>query len=383
MFLIASVFSSVLAAIPVTVLSAILVAIGFEVFDRWTFKLPIRALRRQPGIDRRHAWQNLCVVALVMVVSATATIVTGAIAGFALSCLIFIVNMTRPIVRRRYSGDEIFSKRRRSGSDMEVLLRTARDRIVLELQGALFFGNADELAHLVSNALKESRMILLDLRAISEIDVSGAAILANLAARLQRQGRTVLFCGLATDRLAEASFAAPGAVFSDLDSGLEWMEEESLRAVGVRVAGMAIPMAELDLVRDLDGGERSSLERLLTRRDFAPGATICREGEAADRMWVLTKGTVSVKVESENGPHRIASLAAGTTVGEMALLETGLRSATVTADEEVSSYELGRDAFDIILRDHPRIAQKLLSYFAREMARRLRLSDRDLRAVGG
>ena len=116
---------------------------------------------------------------------------------------------------------------------------------------------------------------------------------------------------------------------------------------------------------------------------FVPNAAICREGETADRMWVLTRGTVSIRMATERGTYRIASLAAGTTVGEMALLETGPRSATVTADEEVSSYELGRDAFDVILRDHPRIAQKLLSYFAREMARRLRLSDRELRAVSG
>jgi hypothetical protein len=137
------------------------------VLDRWTFRLPINALRKRPGIDKRHARQNLCVVVLVMVVSATTTIVTGAVAGFVLSCLIFIINMTRPIVRRRYSGDEIFSKCTRSNSDMELLLRSAGDRVVLELQGVLFFGNAAEFAHLVGEVLKESTMVLLDLHGIS------------------------------------------------------------------------------------------------------------------------------------------------------------------------------------------------------------------------
>ena len=98
-------------------------------------------------------------------------------------------------------------------------------------------------------------------------------------------------------------------------------------------------------------------------------------------MWLLTKGTVSVWLKVENGRRRIASLAAGTTVGEMALLQESVqRSATVSANEGVSAYELSRTTFESILNKHPTIGLKLLKYFTREMARRLRLSDQDLRA---
>jgi SulP family sulfate permease len=99
-------------------------------------------------------------------------------------------------------------------------------------------------------------------------------------------------------------------------------------------------------------------------------------------MWVLVKGSVSVRLRSEHGWRRIAGLAAGTTVGEMAMLDESRRSATVITDGYVSTYELDRRVFDAILRDHPGLAQKLLSYFAREMARRLRLSHRDPRTAG-
>ena len=91
---------------------------------------------------------------------------------------------------------------------------------------------------------------------------------------------------------------------------------------------------------------------------------------------------VSIRLRGEEGFRRIASIAAGATVGEMAMLEGGRRTATVTADADVCAYELRRDAFEATLRAHPLLGQKLLGYFAREMTRRLRLLHRDLRSAG-
>jgi CRP-like cAMP-binding protein len=79
-------------------------------------------------------------------------------------------------------------------------------------------------------------------------------------------------------------------------------------------------------------------------------------------------------------PRRITSSTAGTIFGEMALVEKGHpRSASVIADEDISVFELTRNGFDSILETNPKIAVKLLKHFAQEMARRLRISDSDLR----
>jgi CRP-like cAMP-binding protein len=51
----------------------------------------------------------------------------------------------------------------------------------------------------------------------------------------------------------------------------------------------------------------------------------------------------------------------------------------VIAEEDISVFELTRSAFDSILATNPKIAVKLLKYLAQEMARRLRISDSDLR----
>ena len=388
LFLLIGLFlSQALGAIPVVVLFAILVSIGIQLFDRWSFRLLGDVVRNRQGIDRRHAWQSLSVVAMVMLVTMLSSIVVGAVAGFVLSCLIFIVRMSRPIVRRHYRGNDVFSKRVRSEEDMAILLRSGRRRAVLELQGVLFFGNADDLSRVAKDVLEDSDMILFDCRGISDMDVSGETILGNLVSWSRQRGKVVLFCNVPANRITSWTFAKEAnAILPDIDTALEWMEEKALDATAqARSRGRPIPIASIDLVKDLTADELDVLLPLLTRRDFPAGAVICSEGEEADRMWVLTKGSVSVRLHStgEHESRRIDSMAAGTTVGEMALLTAGRRSATVVADEEVLSYELSRAALDTILQTYPQIAVKLLTYFAREMIRRLRINHQELRTLTG
>ena len=82
-------------------------------------------------------------------------------------------------------------------------------------------------------------------------------------------------------------------------------------------------------------------------------------------MWILRKGSVSVLLGQGHGAdaRRIAGMGAGTTVGEMALLEGGKRSSTIVCDEAVEAYDLLRSDFDTIQRDHPEVARKLYGYF--------------------
>jgi CRP-like cAMP-binding protein len=98
-------------------------------------------------------------------------------------------------------------------------------------------------------------------------------------------------------------------------------------------------------------------------------------------MWLLAKGSVSVRLSLGDGRgfRRITSLARGTTLGEMALVESARRSATVVADEAAICYELSRGGFDRILAEDPVLATILLANLSRELARRLRKTSDDLR----
>jgi MFS superfamily sulfate permease-like transporter len=373
-----------LAAVPVAAISALLLQNTLQKVDMWSIRLFFQTLRSPPSAERRRAWFDLAVVGAVMGVTLAISILPGVLAGVVVACVVFIANMSRPIVRRRYSGDVVMSKRMRSAEDVAVLRETGPRRVVLELHGVLFFGNADDLAEATSQEFARAETIIFDCRGVTDVDVSGATILRNLFERSRRQTKRLILCNLPPVHMDMMQGIAAGgkelSIFPDLDSALEWIEEQVLHAqANGRVKTEVLPLARHDFAQGLDDSERVVLAFHLVTKEFAAGATLCVEGEPADRMWLITKGSVSVRLSAARGTRRIASCAVGTTVGEMAFIEGVARSASVIADEDTVCYELGRPAYDQILRTHPAIANKLLTNLSLELARRLRRTSDELR----
>lgn len=373
-----------LAAIPVAAISALLLQNTFQKIDMWSVRLFLRTLRAPPSAERRRAWFDLAVVGTVMGVTVAISVLPGVLAGVVVACVVFIANMARPIVRRRYSGDVVMSKRRRSAQDAAILGETGRRRVVLELHGVLFFGNADDLAETAAKEFANAETIILDCRGVTDVDVSGATILRNLFERSRRQRKRLILCNLPTAHAEMMQGIAEGggkrSIFPDLDSALEWTEEQALKTnAESRATAEALPLDRHDFVQGLDERERAVLARHLVGREFAAGTVLCVEGEPADRMWLIAKGSVSVRLSASRGTRRIASCAIGTTVGEMAFIEGGHRSASVVADEDTVCYELGLAAYDNILRQQPAIANKLLTNLSLELSRRLRRTSDELR----
>ena len=383
--------SPAIAAIPIVVLQATVLANGVASFDRWSLRLLFETLINRGHVARRHAWHDLLVVLVVMGITASGQIIAGVLTGAALACIIFIANMSRPIVRRVYRGNEIFSKRIRPADDAAILLESGRKRAVLELQGVLFFGNADDIADRIVTLFDETDMIALDVRGITDIDISGAQVLHEIVANARRRGKRLIFCNVPPDVMRTVGELATGdtrdgpLIMPDLDSAIEWMEEEALRRQSEgRPPVEQLMLDQLDLVKGLDAEELALLRARLVPREFTRGEIICAEGDAADRLWLLTRGTVSVRMAlAGHEDVRIASLAMGTVVGEMALLGTGYRSATVVADGDVSCFELEEKEIRALLDQYPRIASKILRNFAREMARRVRTTSDYLRHALG
>jgi MFS superfamily sulfate permease-like transporter len=379
--------SWVLAETPRAVFMAILLVIGIILFDRWNYQLLADVFRKGAPLVRRHAILNLLTVAAVMAVTVFSSVVSGVIAGIVLSSIIFVVNMSRPLVRRAYFGDEIYSKRIRSTDDLALLRQTARRRAILQLEGALFFGNADDLALRVKQLFETADMVLLDLRGISDVDISGINVLKSLGDKAREKSQSLVYCNakpvhatMIANTIGSESFVPP--MTQDLDSALEWMEERSLDASSDHHSrDELLELGQIDFLNGLSSEELLVLRAVLTTHEFSRGETICREGEAGDRMWLIVKGSVSVrlKIDGAHDSRRIAGLGRGTTVGEMALVESVPRSATIVADNNVVCYELARDRFDVLLRDNPLLASKLLGNLARELTRRLRQTSQDLR----
>ena len=103
------------------------------------------------------------------------------------------------------------------------------------------------------------------------------------------------------------------------------------------------------------------LDKLVERCHFESGALIVRRGDAADAVYFLLRGDVSVIVDLPQGGYkRLATLSAGMGFGESALIAGGLRSADVRADTEVECCRLSADAFAGLEHDCPTLMIRLM-----------------------
>ncbi|MHB1509808.1 MAG: Crp/Fnr family transcriptional regulator [Acidimicrobiales bacterium] len=114
----------------------------------------------------------------------------------------------------------------------------------------------------------------------------------------------------------------------------------------------------------LTDAEASSLERRSRRRSYERGATLFREGDTADDVYVVRTGRVKVCSRRAGREVILAVLDEGALLGELSAVDGAPRSATVVALEPVEVEVTTHDEFNELLEEHPRLATELLRLVA-------------------
>lgn len=94
-------------------------------------------------------------------------------------------------------------------------------------------------------------------------------------------------------------------------------------------------------------------------------------GDASARMYIVLEGALKVTLPQESGDHEVVLnvLTAGAIVGELAMLDGGPRSASVTAmmDSELAS--LHRSEFYQLTQKYPAMQEKMIQFLCSEVRR--------------
>jgi len=107
-----------------------------------------------------------------------------------------------------------------------------------------------------------------------------------------------------------------------------------------------------------------------------------RQGEEADKLYFIERGTVSVYLEISGGERvRLQTLGLGTAVGEPGLYLGTKCSASVIADSPTIAYRLTRAALVEMKEKEPDLAATFHEFAARLLSERLAATTRTLEAV--
>ncbi len=233
-------------------------------------------------------------------------------------------------VRRTFTLAELTSKRQRDPAVASQIAREGARARAFELQGDLGFAEAEQVTRAVIEAPAE--LVVLDLRRVRNIHEAAIALLASLADRVSA-------LSAAPDELARAMSAQP---FDELDRALEFFED---RLSGDTAAPALVSLGDHAVLRGVSADDLKLLEGLLEHRFFAAGDYLMRAGETVGELLLITSGVVSETVELASGAvRRVATLTAGMTIGELALLTGGGRIGDARADTEVECHALPADA---------------------------------------
>ncbi|OQW56462.1 MAG: hypothetical protein A4S17_13765 [Proteobacteria bacterium HN_bin10] len=131
-------------------------------------------------------------------------------------------------------------------------------------------------------------------------------------------------------------------------------------------------LAKAELMAALSDATRARLAKQGVPCTLDTGKLLFAKGDKGDALYVLLEGEVEVRSSTEAGKDvRIAALKPYALIGEMAVLDGGVRSADIAAIRKSRLLRIHRDHALAALESEPKALLKLLA----ELSRRLRHAD--------
>jgi CRP/FNR family transcriptional regulator, cyclic AMP receptor protein len=122
-------------------------------------------------------------------------------------------------------------------------------------------------------------------------------------------------------------------------------------------------LRKVPLFAELEQRELEMLARQLHERRFPEGAEVTKEGAGGAGFFVIAEGNAEVSVRGE----KRSTLGPGDYFGEIALIDEGMRSASITAATDLLCYGMTPWEFRPFVEEHPQVAWTLLTTLAKRL----------------
>jgi CRP/FNR family cyclic AMP-dependent transcriptional regulator len=138
-------------------------------------------------------------------------------------------------------------------------------------------------------------------------------------------------------------------------------------------------LRKVTLFSDLGDEDLATIAAQTTFKSMSKGTPLITEGEEARALYIIQRGRVKVYITDDEGKELIlCTLGPGQCVGELAILDDELRSASVMATEQSCFLVLSKERFRECFASHPHVGLQLVKH----LVLKIRQSTDDLRSLG-
>jgi SulP family sulfate permease len=376
--------SNFIAWLPVAALAGILIVVGVRMIDREALRL---VLSPSTVFD-------FAVVVVVVVVALSASLIAASGVGVAMAILLFLrEQIGGTVIRHKLYVSQRSSSWHRPEAETRVLEEKGDQAVIFELQGSLFFGTTRQLFSQLDPELQNRRYIILDFRRVQSVDVTAAHMLCQVRDALAEHGAMLLLSNIhekmpngrnlleLLEQTGVTSNAEAVRLFGELDSAIEWVEEQMLGGSGesAPLQETALELMEMELFRQRKDETLADLEASLEKVTYRAGATIYARGQTDTSIDLIRRGAVKIFAPLGGGRLRhVASYGRGDFFGGLGFLDGRPRGNDAVTASEAEFFVLSAEQFNRLSDEHKRLAIALLTAIARSLAQRLRHADNEI-----
>ena len=364
--------ASALSLVPIAIVSALLLYLGLSLLYEWI----IDGWSRLPKID-------YFIVILILLVTATIGFMEAVAMGLLVAVVLFVVGYSRIDVVRYELTEEIYQSRvYRSRQQRQILLQKGQQLLILELQGFIFFGTADNLLKRIRRRIEDPeqplpRYVQLDFRRVTGLDSTAILSFARMQQLAESKGFTLLYAGLSAQVRRQLEQGAAGVeqeavrFAASMEQGVEWCENQILQQAGAGVREQPPSLSE-QLAEILPDAEAlSEMLPYFEEMEVEAGYRLIQQGEPSQDLYFVQDGQVTVVIDQGEGdPVRLETMGGGV-VGEIGFYLGYKRTASVIVDVPSRIYRLSRANLWRMEKENPQAAANMHSLIVHLLSERV------------
>ena len=153
-----------------------------------------------------------------------------------------------------------------------------------------------------------------------------------------------------------------------MKNGKESKNPQRIKSTEIPLGEKILLLKEIEIFSDLSPAELAAIATVTKELNYPEDRTVIKQNDVGDTVFLVVDGEVEVIKEKTDGDEMvIATIGEGDAFGEMALLDSEVRSATIRTTKSSRFLIIHQQEFKETAMEYPRIALKICKVLSRRI----------------